>query len=202
MGLGVALVLAACGGGSEMSLTEYVDQLNAIVDQARQEYEVLVTSPLGGVLVADGVQLVNFTPQDLQAALDRVREIESTVDEATAAIDPPNQVAALHHLFFDFDSDFISAQEALAVRAGTAADWEELSDTTEMAAYRAALAKDKQECADSQAEVNAISEQRAVFADTPWIPGQLKELFEVALGCDGYPKHPADVYRPPSTSTP
>lgn len=201
-GLCVALVLAGCGGGSELSLTEYVDRLNVIVDQARQEYEVLVASPEGGVLVADGTQLVDFTPQDLQAALDRVREIESRVDEATAAIDPPDQVAALHHLFFDFDSDFISAQEALSVRAGTAADWAELSDTTEMAAYRAALADDQQACADAQSEVNAIGEQREVFAETPWIPAELKELFEVALGCDGYPERPEDVYRPSQGSTP
>jgi hypothetical protein len=55
---------------------------------------------------------------------------------------------------------------------------------------------------ESQAEVNAIAEQREVFADTPWIPGELKELFEVALGCDGYPDQPEDVYRPPSASTP
>jgi len=201
-GLGVALLLAGCGGGSELSLTEYVDRLNVIVDQARQEYEVLVASPGGGVLVADGTQLGNFTPRDLQAALDQVRGIESRVDEATAAIDPPDQVAALHHLFFDFDSDFISAQEALSARAGSAADWAELSDTTEMAAYRAALADDKQACVDAQSEVNAIGEQRGAFAETPWIPDELKELFEVALGCDGYPEHPEDVYRPSPGSTP
>jgi len=194
--LGVALVLAGCGGGSELSLTEYVDQLNVIVGQASQEYEELVSSPEGGVLIADRSELASYTPQDLQAAFGRVREIESRVEEATAAIDPPEPVAALHHLFFDFDSEFILAQEALAVRAGTASDWQELSDSPEMAAYRIALAEDKQACIDAQSEVNAIGEQREVFADTPWIPGELKELFEVALGCDGYPEHPEDLYRP------
>ncbi len=201
IGLCFALVLAACGGG-EMSLAEYVDRLNVAVEQARQDYGVLVAGPQGAVLVADGEQLANFSPQDLQVALGRVREIEAAVDAATSAIDPPEQVADLHHLFFDFDGDFISAQEALAVRAGTAADWRELSESEEMAAYRAALAKDKQDCVDSQAEVNAIGEARGAFADTQWIPGELKELFEVALGCDGYPEHPEDVYRPPPTSTP
>lgn len=195
------LLLAACGGG-EMSLTEYVERLNTIVDQARQQYVSLVASPQGAVLVAEPDELADFTPQDLQAALERVREIEAEVDEATAAIDPPEQVAALHHLFFDFNGDFISAQEALAARAGTAVDWEELSGSPEMATYRAALAKDKQDCFDSQTQVNAIGEQGEVFAETPWIPGQLKQVFEVALGCDGYPEHPEDVYRPlaPSTS--
>ena len=135
-------------------------------------------------------------------ALERVREIEAEVDEATTAIDPPEPVAELHDLFFDFDSDFISAQEALAARAGTAADWSELSESPEMAAYRSALAEDKQHCFDVQAEVNTIGKQGEAFADTPWVPSALKEIFEVALGCDGYPEHPADVYRPPSTSTP
>ncbi len=185
-----------------MPLTEYVDRLNVIVEQARQDYAELVAAPRGGVLVADSEQLADFSPQDLQAALQRVREIEAEVDESTSAIDPPEQVANLHHLFFDFDGDFIAAQEALAVRAGSAGDWQELSETEEMAAYRAALAKDKQDCFDSQAEVNTIGEARAAFADTPWIPGELKELFEVGLGCDGYPEHPEDVYRPPPTSTP
>lgn len=201
IGLCVAVLLAACGGG-EMSLAEYVDRLNVIVDQARQDYGVLVAGPQGGVLLANGEQLANFSPQDLQAALERVREIEAAVDAGTSAIDPPEQVADLHHRFFDFDSGFIAAQEALAVRAGTAADWQELSETDEMAAYRAALAADKQDCVDSQAEVNAIGEARGAFADTQWIPGELKELFEVALGCDGYPEHPEDLYRPSPTATP
>lgn len=195
-GLVVALMLAACGGTSALSLTEYVNRLNVIVEQARQDYEVLVSGPHGGVLIAEGDELAAFSPQDLQVALDRVREIESTVDEATSAIDPPEPVETLHHLFFDFDNEFIAAQEALAVRAGTAADWEELSESAEMAAYRVALADDKQACIDAQSEVNAIGDQREVFADTPWIPGELKELFEVGLGCDGYPEDPGNLYRP------
>ena len=185
-----------------MSLTEYVERLNAIVSQARQSYEELVTGPEGGVLVATEGQLTDFTPQDLQTALEHVRDIEAEVDQATAAIDPPEPVADLHKLFFDFDGDFISAQEALAARAGTALDWSELSETSEMAAYRTALATDKQDCAESQAKVNTIGEQREAFAETPWIPGELKEVFRVALGCDGYPEHPEDVYRPPATPNP
>jgi hypothetical protein len=197
----LVLVVAACAGG-EMSLTEYVERLNVIVGQARQQYEELVTSPEGRVLVAEPGQLADFDPQDLQAALDRVREIEAGVDDATAAIEPPEQVADLHELFFDFDSVFISSQEALAARAGRAIDWDELSDTPEMAAYRTALAADKQDCVESQAEVNAIGEQRGAFVETPWIPAELKEIFEVALGCDGYPENPEDAYRPPAASNP
>jgi len=119
------------------------------------------------VLVAEGTQLTDCAPQDLQVGLGRVREIEAEVEEAVDAIEPPEQVADFHDLLFDFDDNFITAQEALAARAGTAVDWEELSESPEMAAYRAALAEDKQECADSQAELNAIAERREIFADTP-----------------------------------
>jgi hypothetical protein len=84
----------------------------------------------------------------------------------------------------------------VASRAGTTVDWNELSETLEMAAYRTTIAEDKQDRADSQAELNAIGERREAFADNPWIPTELRETFEVALGCDGYPAHPEDVYRP------
>jgi hypothetical protein len=154
------------------------------------------------VLVAEGAQISDFTPEDLQAALERMGEIGVGVQVAVAAIEPPEQVADLHNFWFDFDDEsFTSAQEALAARAGTAANWEELSESPEMAAYRAALVEDKQACTDFQAQLNA-TEERGVFADTPWIPGEMKEIVEVLLGCEGYPEHPEDVYRPPPTSTP
>jgi hypothetical protein len=196
--LAVVVVLVGCGGG-ETSLTEYVERLNAIVEGARRQYEVLVASPPGAVLVAEGAQLGDFTPQDLQAALERVSEIGVEVEEAVDAIEPPEQITDLHNLWFDFDGNFTSAQEALATRAGSAADWEELSESPEMAAYRAALAEDKRTCTDFQAQLDA-TEERGVFADVPWIPGELKEVVEVVLGCQGYPEHPEDVFRPPPVS--
>ncbi len=199
--IGLILVVAACSSG-EVSLTDYVERINAAVDRAAQQYFDLVGSPQGEVLVAEAVQLNSFAPQDLQTALEHIREIEAGVEEAVNAIEPPSEVADLHHLLFDFDSGFISAQEALAVRAGTAQSWEELSETPEMAAYRYALTADKQQCADTQTEMNAIAERRDVFADTPWIPGDLKDVVEAVLGCNGYPEHPEDVYRPPPASTP
>ena len=159
LALGVSLLLWGCGGG-EMSLTEYVEQLNAIVDGARQQYEVLVAGPQGAVLVAEEAQLTDFTPPDLQAAFERVKEIEVEVQEATDAIEPPQQIADLHNFWFDFDDDpLISAQDALAARAGTAAAWEELSASPEMVAYRAALAEDKETCTDFQAELDATQER-------------------------------------------
>ncbi len=194
----LVLMVAGCGGG-EMSLTEYVERLNVIMDRAIQQGLELVAGPPGAVIAAEGEQLADFTPQDLQLALERVGEIEVESREAAAAIEPPEELADLHNLFFD--TRFASAREALAARAGTAATWEELSETPEMVAYRTAVTVDRQACIDIQAELDATA-QRGVFADTPWIPGELKEVVETVLGCATFPENPEDLYRPPATSAP
>lgn len=181
-----------------MSLTEYVGRLNAIVDRMSQQHAELVTSPQGKVLVAEAAQLTDFTPQHLQVALERVRQIEIEVMEALDAIEPPEQVTDLHNLLF---ARYTSARVALAARAGTAADWEELSETPEMASYRAALIEDKQVCSDFQAKLDA-TEERGVFADILWLPSEVHEVVEALLGCGMYPEHPEDKYRPLSSPAP
>lgn len=195
----LAVVVASCGGG-EASLADYTERVRVVVDRAAEQYWTLVASPEGAVLVAGPDQITEYTPQDLQDALERVRQIEAGVEESIAAIDPPDAIAEIHDLFFKFDEGFISAQEALAAGAGTAADWYELSESPEMSTYRSALAQDKQQCATFEARLNAIADQRETLADTPWLPSDLKETFEAFLGCDGYPENPLDVYRPPPTA--
>jgi hypothetical protein len=190
----LAVVVTSCGGETA-SLTDYTERVEVVVDRAADQYWKLVASPEGAVLVAGPDEITNFTPQDLQHALERVRQIEAEVEDSIAAIDPPDAIAEIHHLFFDFDEGFISAQEALATRAGAAGDWYELSESPEMSAYRSALARDKQQCATFEARLNDISDQRENLADVPWFPRDLKATFEAFLGCDGYPENPLDVYR-------
>ena len=156
----LVLMVAACGG-DEMSLTEYVERLTAVMDRAIQQWEVLVTSRQGAIF-ADGAQLTDFAPRDLQAGLERMGEIQVELWEDAAAIEPPDEVTDLHNLLFD--ARFTSAREALAARAGTAATWEELSESPEMAAYRTSVAADKQACVDIQAELDATAE-RGIFAE-------------------------------------
>jgi len=189
----IVFSVGACGGG-EISLTDYVERVNVIIDRAASRYEALVAGPGGEVLVAEAAQLDNFTPRDLQVAFEEVVAIEVEVRDAVGAIEPPEQIADLHNLLFDFSLS-IPIGAAMAVRAGTAADWEELSATPEMAAYRDQLAYDKQVCTDFQTQLDATSE-RGAFADTPWIPDELKEVVDAVLGCVGFPANPEDVYRP------
>ncbi len=198
-------MVAACGGG-EMSLTEYTERVDAIFVRGIQQYEVVVGSPQGLVLIVgqgshlgfddQGAQLTDFTPQDLHVALEQVAEIQTEAMDAAAALDPPEQIADLHALYF---RELPIAE--LAARAGTAADWDELSESQEMAAYRAALAADNQVCAEFQAKLDATSE-RGAFADMPWIPNELTEIVDYALGCTSLIEHPDDVYRPPPPSAP
>ena len=114
--VGVCLVLTVSGcGGSEMSLTEYVDQLNAINRRALEQYLELLASPQGEVLVAaEAAQITDFTPEDLQVGLEAVIEIAVEVKEAADAIEPPEEVADLHPKLFD--DKFTFFEEALATR--------------------------------------------------------------------------------------
>jgi len=194
-----ALVLSACGGG-EMSMEEYVESVDAIFQSAIGQYEDIIESPGGLVLVVgqgdhlglddQGLQLSDFTPQDLHVALEKVAEIQAEAMEAAAAIDPPRQIAEIHALYF---RELPLAE--LAARAGTASDWEELSESPEMVAYRDALEADNQVCADFQATLDATAD-RGVFADVPWMPSELSEIVDYALGCGLQPPNPQDAYRP------
>jgi hypothetical protein len=181
-----------------MSLTEYVERLNAIADPATRR---------GAELVAEAAQISDFTPQHLQAGLERgLREIRVPLQEGADAIEPPDSIADLHYLLWDWHAEFISIEEALATRAGTAADtaaeWEALSDSPEMAAYRAQLAEGKQVCSEFQSELDARAEGGG-FAIESWLAAELEEIGKAVVGCESFPEHPEDVYRyPPPTSTP
>lgn len=195
LGLVFAVAVSGCGGG-EMSLTEYVDRIDGIFVQALGRYQVLLAGPGGQVLVAEGEQLLDYTPRDLQAALEELGEIQAEALEAASEIDPPTEIERLHELFFRR-----LPIEEVAARAGTAADWWELSDSPEMAAYRAAIAADEVVCAEFQAELDT-SAARGVFADNPWIPAEMTEIVEFALGCGSFIQDPETVYRPPPPTIP
>ena len=70
-----------------------------------------------------------------------------------------------------------------------------------MAAYRTAVTAAKQTCIDFQTELDATA-ARGIFADTPWIPGELKEVVVAVLGCASWAEHPEEMFRPPPRSTP
>ncbi len=190
----IALVVCGCGGG-EISLTEYVERINAIEQRASERAEELV---------AQAEEITDLTPQAVQVGLEQAQEIRIEVEQAADEIDPPEQVAELHSLIFDWHSTFIAVEADLAALMGSAedseADWVRLSNSVEMAAYRDAIAEGKQVCVEFQEELDATAE-RGVFADNAWIPGEMKEVVEAVLGCAWFPEKPEDVYRYPTTTS-
>jgi hypothetical protein len=185
------LLVSGCGGG-EISLTEYVDRINDVEYRASRQAEELV---------ANAEQITDLTPQDLQAGLEQAYAIRIEVKDATDDIEPPEQVADMHELIFDWHTRFIDIEQALAARVGTAedtaTDWAELSSSSEMAAYRTAIVEGKEVCDEFQAQLDATAE-RGDFADVPWLPTQLKEVVVAVLGCDWFPENPNDLYRYPA----
>ncbi len=192
--LGIALLLGGCGGG-EMSMTDYGERIDAAATEASQRAEELF---------ADAVWTADATPRQLQGLLERgLLEIRIPLQESVDGIDPPAQIADLHDLMWDWHSDFISVEQALVARVGAAEDsvegWTALSESPEVAAYRSAIAEGKQICDGFQARLDATAAAGA-FADTPWIPSEMKEVVEAALGCQWFPEDPENVYRYPLDS--
>ena len=133
---------------------------------------------------------------DLDVVLGGLLSRAPQVLAIAAEIEPPEEIAELHALYFR-----ALPIADLAARAATARDWEELSDSEEMAAYRNALEADNQVCADFQVKLDEIA-QRGVFVDTPWMPTQLSDIADYALACDALPPSPQDAYRPLGGSRP
>lgn len=189
--LGLAAVLAACGGG-EPSLTEYVDSINAASKEATARADQIQ---------ADGALTGELTPQQVEAGLQRVLdEIRIPLQEAVDEIEPPKQVASLHALLWTWHAEFITVEMAFADRIGgienSGAGWRELSDSAEANAYRVSLAEGKQVCIDFQAELDATAD-RGVFEDVAWLPSELSEVVNAALGCESFPDDPDSIYRVP-----
>jgi hypothetical protein len=189
-GIGVGLLLAGCGGGG-LSLTEYVDRLNVIDDRTVQQAEVLISELERST-----------TPKDVNATMEQMVALRVESIAATEVLDPPEQIADLHQLFLGWEKQLLPIEEALAVRAGTAAGWEDFFGSLEVVAYRAALVEGKQVCVEFQTRLDATAD-RGVFVDTPWIPGELSEVVSARLGCDLFPEEPENVFRPvPATTVP
>ena len=194
------VVLSASCGGGQTTLSDYVESLETIFDRAETRYEALLNTPGAMVLVVGqgahfgfdtgGQELSDFTTQDLHVALEELAALQDEVMAAAAEIDPPDELAELHDLYFRR-----LPFEPLAARAGSTESWEELSSSPEMEAYRTALVADGEVCTEFQSTLDATAD-RGAFADSPWIPSRLKEIVDFALGCDAFPVDPGNVFRP------
>jgi hypothetical protein len=185
------LALAACGG-DELSLTEYMEQIDAAATTAGER---------GEELVAEAAGMTDLTPAQLEAFLEKgLGELRIPLQETVDELVPPDQLAGFHERMWGWHAELINVENALASLAGetddTVAGWTALSDSPEMEAYRSTLAEGKSLCTGFQVELDAITELGG-FADAPWMPGELRGVAETALGCEWFPDRPGDIYRYP-----
>ena len=168
----LAVAVAACGG-AQLSLPDYVDELNAVIADGSEQIE-----PLYAELLSTGEP----TLEDMRSILHREVAIRVEIQEEFAKLEAPDQIAELHNALVKWHGQMIDAQEVLGSRADSATTWSEFEQSEEFRDFDAVMEEGLAGCLEFQAQLDA-TEARGVFSDTPWIPGELKEVVDAALGC-------------------
>jgi len=172
-GLAITLALAACGS-DQLSLPDYVDELNAVIEDGSDQIK-----PLYIELLSKGEP----TLEGMRSVLDQEVAIRAEIQEEFAKLKAPDQIAELHNALVNWHGQMIEAQELLGSRANSATTWSEFELSEEFRDFDAVMEEGLAGCLEFQAQLDA-TEARGVFSDTPWIPGELKEVVDAALGCD------------------
>ena len=169
----LTLILVACGGAT-LSLTEYVDGLNALVSETTDQLEV-----------ADARfrQTPEPNREDAIALLNSHVVFRTELQNGLEALDAPEQIADLHALLVEGHAAVLAATELLPARVEAAASPEEFEQSAELEAYETANAETVVICRDIQAQLDATAD-RGTFQDVPWIPDEMKEVVVAVLGCD------------------
>lgn len=170
------LVLVACGTSSP-SMTEYGDRL----DELRDTY-----APQAEAAWLEFLALPEPTLEDLETLAGREAAIRSQLESELRNLDPPEALAELHDVLADWITSLRQAGTALADRAASGGTWGSLLQSAEYQAYESTLIGGAVACNDFQAKLDA-TEARGVFADSPWVPGEMQEAADAIIGCDAIP---------------
>ena len=166
----IVFVIAACGGGT-LSLTEYSERLQAGAMVMMDEFDVLEAQWASATTVEDGKEVLN-----------RAVAIRTDLQNGMTDVNPPEALADFHADLVELLSRTRAAQEAWAARAETAGSLDELQTSSEAIAYWNLDAEMGSLCLEIQSKLDATAE-RAIFADNPWLPGEMKEVVELVVGC-------------------
>lgn len=173
----LVIVVASCGGGGdELTLTEYAEEVEGLTTTMYRTLDDLT------ITAEDGSEV---PVEDAQAVYDGAAAAFRRLRDGLQAIEPPDGVADLHAVSIDIMTKFTAAQEAFAQRAAeykTADDWDLLYETPEALAVNALQEEMIAFCQARQAEFDATAD-REVFADVPWIPPEMQEVVTVLFGC-------------------
>ena len=180
----LCLVLAACSDSS-LSMSEYGDRLNEI----RGTYE-----PQAEAVWVEYLQVPQPTLEDLRVFIGREVAIRTEIEDEIRALDPPEEIVDLHGLVADWITALRQAGEGLRDRAGTVAGWDSLFESAEYRIFEATLTGGTVVCTEFQTKLDTTT-ARGVFADTPWVPSEMKEVVDAVIGCDTIPEDVDDVFR-------
>jgi hypothetical protein len=180
-----SLLLVACGS-STLSMSEYADEFNEL----RAIYE-----PQAEGAWVEYSRIADPALADVATLASREAAIRADIGEDLRALEPPAEIADLHDLLVDWVEDLRVTSLALADRASVAASWDDLLDSPEFLAFEATLTGGADACNEFQAKLDATA-ARGAFADTPWIPAEMKDIADAVLGCDIIPEDLDVILRP------
>jgi hypothetical protein len=166
----IVFVVAACGG-STLSLTEYSELFQSASFAMTDEFDVLEARRASVATVEDGKEL-----------LDRAVAIRTDLQDSLTDLDPPEALADFHGDLVEQLDRILAAQKAWAVRAETAGSLDELQGSSEALAYWELDAQMVPLCLEFQSRLDATVE-REIFAEVPWLPGEMKEVVSLVVGC-------------------
>jgi hypothetical protein len=167
----LAIVVAACGGGS-MSETEYVENLNALVVSAGSDL---------GASLAVFEQIADPTLEEFVAFVEQQLVVEYEVRDWFKTLDPPDSIDDVNQVMVDTLARILVAAEGLVDVTDTVSSLEELERTPEFAEYQAVNADADSMCLDVQAKINDLSTRPII--DSPWI-ADLRLTVGAFLDCD------------------
>ena len=172
------LLLAVAGcGGSEPTLAEYAEQVEALTTAMYSS-----TDPLAAELEAMAVPSAG----DLQRAYGELAKTFRTFSDGLDDVKPPSDIADMHDQLLAMADRLASTNEALSAIVDEyedGDDWEALMRTPEAQAARAAGLAILDFCQARQAELDATADREGL-SDAPWIPADMQEVILVAFGCD------------------
>jgi hypothetical protein len=126
------------------------------------------------------------TLEDLENLFDRDVATRIGVEETFQELDPPREMADRHALLVEWLTRLADADAAALARIETVGSWEEFLRSAEYRTFEETLLGGAEVCNRFQAGLDATA-ARGVFADTPWIPSDLKEVVDAVIGCEAIP---------------
>jgi len=166
----LGLLVAACGD-RPLSLTEYTERVQSLGYTMLAEFDELEAQWASATTVEEG-----------QTVLNRAVTIRTDLQNGLTDLNPPEEFADGHADLVELLGRVLAATQTWAASSEMASSLDELQSSSEALAYWDLDADVVALCTEFEAKLDAIAE-RGIFADVPWIPGDMKEVVKLAGGC-------------------